>query len=170
MRVDEVSLGNAAPLAFHPRLTVMADLTAERRQNLADRLHATFDGEADGSVRWTDSLGEHRVVHIGAPVMPRVFVIEPADLGPDPTADRLLALLGRARQPDASGDGSLAVLLDPFAGLAIMRIWELLSITERVSERVQILMLTDDEVTVAWSTHRASTGALNLVRFWGADV
>jgi hypothetical protein len=71
---------------------------------------------------------------------------------------------------DTHGNDSLALMIDPFHGLPIIKIWELLSITERVSERLQVLMLTQDDVTVAWAAHRATLDLLQLVRYWGADT
>jgi hypothetical protein len=165
MRIDEVTLQSpSGPLGLHPRLTVVADLGPTKRLGLLTELNSALVGNGK-TVRWTDPLGEPRT----GPG-PRLCCIGPGDLRPDPTTDRLLTLLGRARQSDRDGLHAIAVLNDPFADLPIMRIWTLLSLTERVSERVQTLLLTDDEVTVAWATHRASTGALELVRYWGAPT
>jgi hypothetical protein len=171
MTVDEVALaGIDSPLALHPRLTIVGDLGAADRRSLADRLLAAIAGDLSATVRWTDPLGEHRSADQDADMQPKAFEIDAEELRAEPTPDRLLALLGRARQADTRGVQSLAIMLDPFAGLAIMRIWELLSITERVSNRVQVLLLTDDEVTLAWAAHRAQTGSLDLVRYWGAQT
>ena len=171
MSVDEVTLaGIEMPLTLHPRLTVVGDLAADERRKLADRLLAALGGDLSANVRWTDPIGERRNADRDSPVQPRIVEIGAADLVHEPTPERLLGLLGRARQADTQGVQSLALLVDPFAGLPIMRVWELLSITERVSERVQVLLLTDDEVTLAWAGHRAQTGSLELVRFWGAEA
>jgi hypothetical protein len=164
MRIDAVTLQSAGnPLGLHPRLTVVADLGPTKRLGLLTELHVALAATDPAVMRWTDPLGEART----GPG-PRLCCIGPSDVRTDPTTDRVLTLLGRARQSDRDGLHALAVLNDPFADLPIMRIWTLLSLVERVSERIQTLLLTDDEVTVAWATHRASTGALELLRYWGA--
>jgi hypothetical protein len=171
MTVDEVTLaGIEAPLQLHPRLTVVGDLDAGERRTLADRIVGAIRGDEGATVCWTDPLGEHRLADPFADMQPRIVELDSVELRAEPTPDRLLALLGRARQANSRGVQSLALLLDPFSGLPIMRIWELLSITERVSNRVQVLLLTDDEVTLAWAAHRAQTGSLELVRYWGAET
>jgi hypothetical protein len=169
VHVDQVSLtADDTPLDLHDRFTVVGDLDAERRIRLIERFSHAFVGESATTVLWRDSLGEQRTVHRGAPAVPTLFLIDSDDIGERPETDRLLTLLGRARAQ--TPEPALAVLNEPFAHLPIMRIWELLTVAERLSERLQILLLTSDDVTVAWATHRAQTGVLGLVRYWGADL
>jgi hypothetical protein len=169
--IDEVTLATEArPLILHPRLTVVADLEPHQQTGVVERVSGALNGAHGSLVLWTDPLGQRHQVRPDDGPGPRLTTITASELRPTPTPERLLTLLSRARLADPNGIGSLAVLLDPFVNLPIMRIWELLTITERVSERVQVLLLTNDEVTVAWSNHRATTGSLELVRCWGADA
>ena len=171
MKVTSLQLaGMDHPLVLHPRLTVVADVAGPAQIDLVGRIATALTGNGDGTASWIDSVGEPCVSGSGEEPGPRLTLVRAEDLAIDPSPQRLLTLLGRARETDRRGLEALAVLMDPFAPLPIMRIWELLSLTERVSERVQTLLVTDDEVTVAWSAHRAGTGQLDLVRFWAPST
>ncbi len=156
MRVDEVMLaGAAAPLILHPRLTVISGLGPMRRTELLSQLRGAMAGSVGTVVRWTDEIGEPRVVQ-DEPLLIEVIGALPQSAD----AAWLVNLLTRARVRPRC----LAVADDPFAHLPIMRVWELLAVLERVTERVQTLLLTADEVTVAWASQRATAGDIALVR------
>lgn len=75
------------------------------------------------------------------------------------------ALLGRAASLRPNGIvGTVPLLLDePLVRIAPADRCDLLDVLVRISDRTQIVLLTDDPVTTTWARHHAERGELRLV-------
>lgn len=92
-------------------------------------------------------------------------VAGPAD--PEEIGNRILARVAAARQPSetaAKTDEPMPLILDnPFIETHGEDKWNLLDLIERVSEEVQIILLSDDPEVVVWGRRRAAAGAATLL-------
>ncbi len=69
-------------------------------------------------------------------------------------AKRLLARLARARSADPETGESLPVIVDdPLLRVPVDRRHDLLDMLMRVSERMQVIYVTDDPVVMRWARH-----------------
>jgi len=83
-------------------------------------------------------------------------------------AKRLLARMARARSAGAevggpSGESLPVILDDPLLRVAVDRRCDLLDMLARVSERVQVIYVTEDPVVVSWARQRAGENDLLLL-------
>lgn len=90
---------------------------------------------------------------------------ESADDGSDidDIQQRLLAALTRANRVGPSSEPVPVLLDDPFVRVPAERKWELMDMLRRLSEKTQLLYLTDDPFVGAWARRRADSGAITLL-------
>jgi hypothetical protein len=69
--------------------------------------------------------------------------------------ERLIGWMGRARNAGGRGQGSLAIMDEPIAGLAADATWDLLDALDRLADMVQVVYLTEDRVVEAWAEQSA---------------
>ena len=69
--------------------------------------------------------------------------------------ERMIGWMGRARNAGGRGQGSLAVMDEPIAGLAADATWDLLDALDRLADMVQVVYLTDDRIVEAWADQAA---------------
>jgi uncharacterized protein YhaN len=55
------------------------------------------------------------------------------------------------------------LLDDPFVRVPAERKWELMDMLRRLSEKTQLLYLTDDPFVGAWARRRADSGEISLL-------
>ena len=100
--------------------------------------------------------------------LPRLTQVKAADLGFRTGLDgaleapsvpqlieRLIGWMGRARNAGGRGQGSLAVMDEPIAGLAADATWDLLDALDRLADMVQVVYLTEDRIVEAWAEQSA---------------
>lgn len=75
----------------------------------------------------------------------------------------LLAHLTNANHPVSDHEPVPVLLDEPFLRIPVERKWELLDMLLRLSERVQLVYLTDDPYVAAWGRRRATDGAILLL-------
>ncbi|MDQ1375148.1 MAG: hypothetical protein QOJ09_2486, partial [Actinomycetota bacterium] len=81
---------------------------------------------------------------------------------PAAVEEHLLSRLAIARR--AGGHESLPLLLDePFTGASDIRLDAILDMVDRLSDRVQLIYLTDDERVVGWARARKSLRTFTLL-------
>jgi hypothetical protein len=101
----------------------------------------------------------------------RVMSLEARHGGMDPDAvgaiadvqQFLLAHLTKASHAGPQGDSMPVVLDEVFARIPAERKWELLDMVQRLSEKTQLIYLTDDPYVGAWARRAASDGAISLL-------
>ena len=69
--------------------------------------------------------------------------------------ERLIGWMGRARNAGGRGQGSLAIMDEPIAGLAPDATWDLLDALDRLADMVQVVYLTEDRIVEAWAEQSA---------------
>jgi hypothetical protein len=102
--------------------------------------------------------------------LPRLTQVKAADLGFRTGLDgaleapsvpqlieRLIGWMGRARNAGGRGQGSLAIMDEPIAGLAADATWDLLDALDRLADMVQVVYLTEDRIVEAWAEQSART-------------
>jgi hypothetical protein len=98
------------------------------------------------------------VLELGAGAGPEDDSVDVADV-----RQYLLALLTKAASSGPDGE-PLPVLLDEaFLRLQADSKWEILDLLERLSEKTQLIYLTDDPYVGAWSRRRSAVGAITLM-------
>jgi hypothetical protein len=75
----------------------------------------------------------------------------------------LLAALTRANCVGPSGEPVPVLFDDPFARVPAERKWELMDLLRRLSEKTQVLYLTDDAFIGAWARQQADDNAISLL-------
>jgi hypothetical protein len=68
-----------------------------------------------------------------------------------------------ARNAGAKGESLPVLLNDPFIKIRGEKKWEVLDLIERLSERVQVVYLTDDPDVMVWARRRMGSGCLTLL-------
>ena len=190
--VDRAGEREAARAAARPRDAVEADLArldAEARRlrrpewtnvTLADAEEpdvASLMARRDqltaelGAVGEPDHGAVERVADRHAAVERRVTALElqvreqrgddGADV--DQLQQHLLAALTKACHVGPRDEPVPVLLDDPFLRVPAERKWELMDMLRRLSEKTQILYLTDDPFIGAWARRRADTGAITLL-------
>jgi hypothetical protein len=164
VHVDEVTLAGRPPLRLHlhERLTIVVGCPAEDRAEICAALPPAFLGfDVASLVRWVDASGTLRLVTTTDAIVPKLTVIGPSHI--DGTPDRVLDLLTLARVPPTAMAPGLAVLDEPFVDCTAKQTWELLDLIQRVSGKVQTMMLSDDECVRAWAElHEDWLGLIDL--------
>jgi hypothetical protein len=160
VQIEEFSL--AGPAAFevtlHPRLTIIRGCHEIMRNTLCRVLPGAFYGfDVASTVRWIGRSGESHVVGPTDAIVPKLTVIHGHEVD---TADRMLDLLTMARVPGTARAPGLVVLNEPFADLDAPHTWESLDMLDRLSARLQMLLLTEDPCIEAWAEHRQGKGTL----------
>ena len=69
--------------------------------------------------------------------------------------ERLIGWMGRARNAGGRGQGSLAIMDEPIAGLSPDATWDLLDALDRLADMVQVVYLTEDRIVEAWAEQSA---------------
>jgi hypothetical protein len=115
---------------------------------------AEFQAKRDATAQLVSTL-ESRLPVVAGPA-------DPQEIG-----NRILARAAAARQPSESAaktDEPMPLILDnPFIETHGEDKWNLLDLIERVSEEVQIILLSDDPEVVVWGRRRAAAGAATLL-------
>ena len=102
----------------------------------------------------------------------RVSSLEAKHGGHDPNGDpgavadiqhHLLAHLTTAAQAGPHGDPVPAVLDEVFLRVPAERKWDLLDLLHRLSERHQLIYLSDDPFVAAWARQHAAAGSVRLL-------
>jgi hypothetical protein len=75
----------------------------------------------------------------------------------------LLAHLTRAAHVGSADESVPVVLNEPFLRIAAERKWELLDMLRRLSDKTQLVYLTDDPFVAAWARRRAAAGLISLL-------
>lgn len=75
----------------------------------------------------------------------------------------LLAALTRAHRAGPGGEPVPVVLDDPFTRVPAERKWELMDMLRRLTEKTQVVYVTDDPFIGAWARRRADHGAIRLL-------
>jgi hypothetical protein len=139
-------------------------------------------GDGDVAATYEEGAAAPGVLGVLAPdvdALRQLMLVEPFDLGlrvdVDPDADidtdtapdrvhqRLVARLARARHHGPDREPVPAVLNEVFGALPPDIAWDLLDMVERLSERAQVVYLTDDAFVRAWARQRAEEGAISFL-------
>ena len=75
----------------------------------------------------------------------------------------LMNRMGVARNAGATAEPLPVLLDDPFLKIRGEKKWEVLDLIERVSERVQVVYLTEDPDVTVWARRRMGAGCLTLL-------
>ena len=169
MQIEDFSL--AGPVAFevslHPRLTIVRGCYEALRRTVCEILPGAFYGfDVASKVRWIGRSGETHVVGPTDAIVPKLTVIRSDQLD---TSNRIVDLLTMARVPGTARAPGLVVLDEPFRDLDTHETWEALDIVDRLSARVQMLLLTEDPCVEAWAEHRQGAGTMRSIELQPQD-
>ena len=185
MRIEELVVlqpDGLLSVPFHHRMSVLTGLAGGARADFVEMLHRAMNG-TDGSteLRYRDDYGRPLLVRRtggrrrvsawqrGGPAdLPRLTQVKAADLGfrtgldgsleapsVPQLVERLIGWMGRARNAGGRGQGSLAIMDEPIAGLAPDATWDLLDALDRLADMVQVVYLTEDRIVEAWAEQSA---------------
>lgn len=82
----------------------------------------------------------------------------------------LTARIIEARNAGRRGESLPVLLDDPFVALQGERKWEVLDLVERLSQKVQVVYLTDDPDVVLWARRRVNAGSVALLECSAAET
>jgi hypothetical protein len=163
VHIEDFTLSGRSPVhvTLHRRLTVLSGCSADLREWVCQTLPGAFYGfDVASSVRWIGRSGERRVVAATDAIVPKITVIRAAQLD---QPDRILDLLTMARVPATARAPGLVLLDDPFEPYNTQQTWESLDLLDRLSSRVQMLLLSNDPCVSGWAQHRQGRGQLSAI-------
>jgi len=169
VQIEEFSLAGPTDfeVALHARLTIVRGCDEALRREICETLPGAFYGfDVVSRVRWTGRSGESHTVGPTDAIVPKLTVIHNHQLD---TPDRIVDLLTMARVPGTARAPGLVVLDEPFGDLDAQQTWECLDLLDRLSSRVQMLVLTEEPCVEAWAEHRQGAGTLSCIELHPSD-
>jgi hypothetical protein len=158
VQIEDFSLAGPTELeiTLHPRLTILRGCSQPVRQAICEYLPGAFYGfDVASKVRWIGRSGERHVVGPTDAIVPRLTVIHHEQLDSEQRILDLVTMAGASTTARAPG---LIVFDEPFADHNDRQTWEYLEMLDRLSVRMQMLLLTEDPCVTAWADHRQGAG------------